>query len=462
VPWDTCYDSLYNNNPGYYLTILDWYIDEMFWLFGISTLEEYVENWHLYAWSDRWAYWINTWSVSEWFESFQAQMIGRGLDMAWDDSCGYVDGPLVYTYTFSLWDVLNWSTGTIFLTWYIADAIWAGQTTIQNTLTIQTDSPETTYENNTAIVANTFSFASVEEDEDEEDVSSGWWWVTLDPDDCPDGDFSGSYYDGICEAQEDEEDEIVVEEPTEDTEPVTDAWSNHASAPVSYNACDAYNEKASPHTFTDIKNTSYKWAIELLIDNCLVHGYYNQWIEYGTNDGIKRWEVYKVFARLSWLPKQEVADPVHWSDKYFQAWDKAGLWTNIDTSNSAESPITRKELLEVTINYMKLQWYDIEIPEGYAINEGSITRWEFASFVEQIIAYNTSQQNQPEQNDADQETTKAKTIDEEVSPNNKNTSPRSGDSLQNTTSYLQDGNLGGLFGETYDANPRHSFHNSIS
>jgi len=448
VPWDLCYDQLYNNNTWYYLELLDaWIVDDRW----VASLEEYITDRYGYGWSDRWAYFIDNIELNEGYESFQALMFWYELDMTANPDCGYVDWPLVYTYVFSIWDILANTWGLISVVWYIADYIDISQNFIQNTVTIQADNPETDYDNNTSTTTNYFTFsppvygctdpealnynAEADEDdwlceyasheEDESETIQWWgWWVTLDPDNCPDGDLSGSYYDGTCE-----------ETVTEDDSQSIDTWSNHPSAPVVYNACDVYNEKASPHTFTDIQGTSYEWAIELLIENCLVHGYYNQWIEYGSDNGLKRWELYKVFTRLSWLPRQKIADPLHWSDKYFQAWNEAGLWDGIDITKSPESVVSKKELLQVAINYMKTQWYTVQLPENYILKEGIVARWAFASFVEQIILYNTTQENQSQESNDTNQTALPIKIEEE--------------STSKETSVI---------GKTYDSNPEKALH----
>ncbi len=396
IPWDLCYDQLYNYNTWYYLTLLDARVATTYDWMLISTLQEYVEGWLWYMGADWGAYFIDEGVILwEWHDSFQEFMILEGIDMTGDPDCWYVDGDLIVTYVFAIWDIASHTSWLIHIVWEIADMITTWQTTIQNTVSIHIQNPETNYDNNTYTTTNYFSFSppvygctdpqalnhdsDAQEDdgsceypnEEEEDVPSswGWWWVTITQDHCPDGDFSGSYYDGLCDA------------PSADSG--VDTPSHHPS-PSPSNICDIYDDKSSIDGFVDIIDTPYYDAVALLVDNCLVHGYYNKGEQFGIGQATKISEVYKVFARISRLPISQQVTSIHRSDVYKIAGESLWLRDGIDVSQSPESYATQDDIRRITINYLRvvkgldIQYRSIDIPQ-------SMTREDFAIFIKTII-----------------------------------------------------------------------------
>jgi len=354
VAWDVCYDDLYNNNTGTYLALIDQWVYDNFRFFWTETLQQYIQDNYGYFWSDRWAYWIDEWVFMESTSSFQNFMYTNSLDMTSDPDCGYVDGPVVYTYVFSIGDVVHNFSGVITITGYITDSLLFNQTTIQNTVTIEIQNPETDYTNNTDSTLNYFSFAppilwcmdedatnydsdaqeddgsctypSWGDDEDpEEDISSwgGGWWVTvvLDTDTCPDGDHSGSYYDGQCEKQ-----------------------IRHLAPFYQCPYSDGYFQ-IYKNTFFDIQWTRYQDAVNILLDKCIVHGIANKWTEFGIYRNLTLGELYKIIVRYHELSLY--TSSWHWAHSYYQRGQEHWFRLWISDSLSFDRAVTYNEVITV-------------------------------------------------------------------------------------------------------------------
>lgn len=213
----------------------------------------------------------------------------------------------------------------------------------------------------------------------------GTGWGGLEKDDCPDGDFSGSYYDGKCEGEDDTAiDDIItgswlVEDIQESDNLVIEDSIQENSSYCVYDDGDFRN-----YVFSDVVGTKYENAVATLLHHCLVHGYGNEWKVFGVYNATKLGELYKIFARLALLEFDKNLVDSHWSDPYKIAGESIGLWNGIRVQDQ-ESFVTYRDLLLVTINYLHYIWFlEDTIPLRYN-DYSSVFRWDLSAFISMLI-----------------------------------------------------------------------------
>lgn len=150
-------------------------------------------------------------------------------------------------------------------------------------------------------------------------------------DDCSGIDTTASRYDWLCGD-------------SEDIETIKKTWSKSC-----YYDDGSYKE----YVFVDVINTKYNSIVQLLLNHCLVHGYWNEWTEFGLYNNAKLWELYKVFVRLALLEFSLNHPEKHRSYGYQQAGEKIWLRDGIDVTRNPEDAITTRDLYVVAMNYLK-------------------------------------------------------------------------------------------------------------
>lgn len=165
--------------------------------------------------------------------------------------------------------------------------------------------------------------------------------------------------------------------------------SNPPAAPPVKSQCPYDNGQFSlyKNTFMDIPWGIYKQAIDLLLDHCLIEGFYNEGKIFGTYSFVKWWEAYKIYYRLTGLPIiPPPSDDIHWAETYRKGGDKIKLRASISAgTHPVNSNISYADVYTIANNLLR---YFGKPPLQYisGINYGdSLTRGAFALFLQNII-----------------------------------------------------------------------------
>lgn len=139
-------------------------------------------------------------------------------------------------------------------------------------------------------------------------------------------------------------------------------------------------------TFTDIKDSIFKPAVDLMLDYCLIQWYSNSGKVFGTYKYLKRGEAYKVFTRLVWLRFTPIANPHYWSDMYEIAGREANLWQSTTSSyHPIYGYITLADVYTISNNILKRAGKSA-LTYDPTLNYGDpITRGKFALFIQHLI-----------------------------------------------------------------------------
>ena len=212
----------------------------------------------------------------------------------------------------------------------------------------------------------------------QQNQSCQWWCVTgwAQIDYCPNGDNSGSYYDGKCDGNNPQT------KPTPIKLPKLKINQIEKKKPIEF--CKYNDTKWVSAAFTDVVWTPYASAVWVLVSHCLVQGYNNNGQDFGINDPLKRGELYKVFTRMALLDFDLNHPWLWWSHGYKIAGETVWLWNLLSMTKDQSALVTQQELLQVTMNYLAYMGVLDEAPE-FVFGAKEVTRWEFAKFINTVL-----------------------------------------------------------------------------
>lgn len=141
-------------------------------------------------------------------------------------------------------------------------------------------------------------------------------------------------------------------------------------------------------TFIDVQDTIYKSAIDTMLDHCLVQWYKNKWQTFGVNNNLKRWEAYKVFARLAGLGFNEQLHPKHRADMYRYAGENIKLWASTSFGpHPMNWSITLADVYTISNNLLKYYRKPLLEYNSKLKYNDPITRGKFALWIQDLIIH---------------------------------------------------------------------------
>jgi len=238
-----------------------------------------------------------------------------------------------------------------------------------------------------------------------------WWWGGghIEKDDCPDWDFSNSYYDDICGTKKTlTASKTLVAGPSKTYLWLIEIVNKYEGQKKS---CTSVFPQFGNITFSDTNNHIYGWSAYDLLSKCAVRWLGNDWtksyVPFGINNTVKRAEIIKMLVNAVLISQwnqvlldssykdksvlykyKDMASNQRYDTYFAQAQNRWRLesWTRYNRGVAYLDPhkvASMKDAVTMIKIAAQQLWHDTSNITYY--NASQLSRWEFATIVVQTF-----------------------------------------------------------------------------